>query len=141
MKSTRTLLALALAGIIALTGCASANTTSSNATSAPAPAAEEKASEIKAGTTKMLEITAELKKAIEAGDESTVVTLGPKFEEAWGPFEDKVKEKYADLYKKVEDALDPTIAGTEASPLDKDALGKFNEQLTQALTELADKEK
>ncbi len=141
MKSTRTLLALALAGIIALTGCASANTTSSNATSAPAPAAEEKATEIKAGTAKMLEITAELKKAIEAGDESTVKTLGPKLEEAWGPFEDKVKEKYADLYKKVEDALDPTIAGTEASPLDKDALGKFNDQLTQALTELADKEK
>lgn len=141
MKSTRTFLALALAGIIGLTGCASATTQSPNTASAPAPAAEEKASEIKAGTAKMLEMTAELKKAIEAGDESNVKALGPKLEEAWAPFEDKVKEKYADLYKKVEDALDPTIAGTEASPLDKAAVGKFNDQLTQALTELAEKEK
>lgn len=139
MKSTNFLLTLAVAGTFLLAGC-SQGSNNASATSAPA-AAQEKASEIKSGAEKMLEVTAELKKALDAGDEAAVKAVGMKLEEAWAPFEDKVKEKYADLYKKVEDALDPTIAGSEASPLDKEVVGKLNNQLAQALQELADKEK
>jgi iron uptake system EfeUOB component EfeO/EfeM len=138
MKRSHLIVALALVGSLSLAGCSSSSNEHAGHDSA---AQQQETSEIKAGVDKMLEVTAEIKKSVEAGDEAKVKEAGAKLEEAWGPFEDKVKEKYPDLYKKVEDALDPTIAGTEASPLDKETVGKFNDQLTQALQELADKEK
>ncbi|TRY28032.1 hypothetical protein FOI68_01335 [Brevibacillus sp. LEMMJ03] len=138
MKRSHLIVALALVGSLSLAGCSSSSNDHAGHDGA---AHQQEASEIKAGVDKMLEITAEIKKSVEAGDEAKVKEEGAKLEGAWGPFEDKVKEKYPDLYKKVEDALDPTIAGTEASPIDKETVGKLNDQLTQALQELSDKEK
>jgi len=46
-----------------------------------------------------------------------------------------------DLYEKIEKYLDPTIAGSEAKTLDKEALGNLNGQLTNALKELQKKTK
>lgn len=98
-------------------------------------------SAIKTGVTKMLSITADLKNAIDNGDEAKVKETGPQLEDAWKPFEDNVKQKYPDLYKKLEEFLDPTIAGAKSSPLDKQILGKLNGELTQVLNDLAVKEK
>jgi iron uptake system EfeUOB component EfeO/EfeM len=137
MKRFHLIVALALAGSLSLAGCGSSNDQAGHDSAAH----QHEASEIKAGVDKMLAVTAEIKKSVEAGDEAKAKEAGAKLEEAWESFEDKVKEKYPDLYKKVEDALDPTIAGTEASPLDKETVGKLNEQLTQALQELSVKEK
>jgi len=109
--------------------------TSKQGTSAQTPSA------IKTGVTKMLSITADLKTVIDAGDEAKVKVTGPQLEDAWSPFEDDVKLKYPDIYKKVEEYLDPTIAGSKASSLDKQALGTLNGELTQVLNELAAKEK
>lgn len=53
----------------------------------------------------MLSITETLNAAIDSGDEATVKTTGPQLEDAWSPFEDNVKQKYPDLYKKVEDLI------------------------------------
>lgn len=125
MKWSRILLSSVLLFTLVIAGCGTSN----------------QSSDIKAGTTQMLSVTTDLKAAIDSGDEAKVKALGPKLEDTWSPFEDNVKKKYPDLYKKVEDYLDPTIAGAKASPLDKQALGKLNEELTQALNELAAKEK
>jgi len=95
----------------------------------------------KTGVTKMLSITADLKTAIDADDGAKVKVTGPQLEDAWSLFEDNVKQKYPDLYKKIEEVLDPTIAGSKASPLDKQTLGTLNGELTQVLNELATKEK
>ncbi|MCH5584390.1 hypothetical protein MK805_05335 [Shimazuella sp. AN120528] len=138
MKVTYLLLTFVLVGCMGLVGCStSTNPTSTTQT----PVKEESAVKIKTGTTKMLDITADLKKAMDAGDQAKVKSYGPKLEEAWSSFEDKVKVKYPELYTKIEDALDPTIAGTEANPLDKAAVSKLNDQLTDALNELVSKEK
>lgn len=150
MKANKTFLAITLVSGLALMGCGANN-------AAPAPQNQqqpakqetpkqettkpEAKADIKSGVTKMLGITADLKKAIDAGDEAKVKTTGPQLEDVWASFEDNVKDKYPNIYKKVEDSLDPTIAGSKASPLNKEALGKLNDQLTQALNELASKEK
>ncbi|TGE30960.1 hypothetical protein [Desulfosporosinus sp. Sb-LF] len=156
MKSSRIILTLTLVislGIIA--GCGANNTTPTTpSTSTQATKTDQTTSQdtskqgtstqtpsvIKTGVAKMLSITADLKTAIDAGDEAKVKVTGPQLEDAWKPFEDDAKQKYPDLYKRVEESLDPTIACSKASPLDKQILGKLNENLTQALNELAAKE-
>jgi iron uptake system EfeUOB component EfeO/EfeM len=97
--------------------------------------------EIKAGVSEMLETTAQLKQAIEAGDQAKVKELGPKLEETWSSFEDGVKPRYGELYEKLEKPLNPEVAGSQVSPLDKETLEKLNNELTQALNELMKKAK
>lgn len=156
MKLSRIILASTLVvGLTVIAGCGANNPTSpspsSNTQTAPTnqttpqdtskpDASTQTPSTIKTGVTKMLTITTELKSAIDAGDEAKVKVIGPQLEDAWSPFEDVVKQKYPDNYKKVEDFLDPTIAGSKASPLDKQTLGTLNDNLTKALNDLAAKE-
>ncbi|MHB1407456.1 MAG: hypothetical protein ACYCV0_17930 [Desulfitobacteriaceae bacterium] len=145
MKLSRIILASALViSLAAIAGCstqASKPEQTASQDTSKQEVSKQNPSVIHAGATKMLSITADLKKAITDGNEAKVKATGPQLEDAWIPFEDDVKQKYPDLYKKVEEFLDPTIAGAKASPLDKQALGKLNGELTQALTELASKEK
>lgn len=142
MKLSHIILVSALVISFGIAGCGAtkldqttSQDTSKQGTSTQTPSA------IKTGVTKMLSITAELKTAIDAGDEAKVKASGPQLEDAWSPFEDNAKQKYPDLYKKVEEFLDPTIAGSKVSPLDKQALGTLNGELTKVLNELAAKEK
>lgn len=123
---------------ISLVACST--DTNSPAATKQAPVTDQ-VSNIQTGTNKMLDVTAEIDRALSANDEAKLKTLGPKLEDTWSQYEDHVKGKYADLYKKVEDALYPTIAGTQANPVDKDAVGKLNDQLKQALNELVAKAK
>jgi len=156
MKLSRIIITSTL--VISLAGIAGCGANNSTPTALSSPAQATKANQttsqviakqgtstqtpsaIKTGVTKMLSITTDLKTAIDAGDEAKVKVTGPQLEDAWSPFEDDVKLKYPDIYKKVEGYLDPTIAGSKASPLDKQALGTLNGELTQVLNELAAKE-
>ncbi len=98
-------------------------------------------SKVSEGVNKMLDTTEQLSKAIDSGDQAKVKEVGPKLEDQWSSFEDDVKKDDKELYEKIEKYLDPTIAGSEAATLDKEALGTLNDQLTDALKELADKTK
>ncbi|MDM5248431.1 MULTISPECIES: hypothetical protein [unclassified Lysinibacillus] len=100
-----------------------------------------KDSKVSDGVNNMLETTNQLSKAIESGDKAKVKEVGPKLEDQWKVFEDEVKKEHKDLYEKIEKYLDPTIAGSEAKTLDKQALSTLNEQLTDALKELKNKTK
>lgn len=122
-KLTSLVLAFGLGGSLLLAGCNSAN------------------NKVSEGVKNMLDTTEQLSKAIDNGDQAKVKEVGPKLENQWSSFEDDVKKDNKDLYEKIEKYLDPTIAGSEASELDKDSLKKLNNQLTDALTELANKTK
>lgn len=145
MKKMGILLVLSLAGAIALSGCGSNNGANTQQPAAQQPAAQQPAqttapaTDMKTGVANMLTVTSDLNKAIEAGDEAKVKELGPKLEDAWRPFEDGVKDKFPQDYETIEKALDPTIAGSQVSPLDKETLKKLNDQLTAALNDLAKK--
>jgi hypothetical protein len=65
-----------------------------------------------------------------------VKELGPKLEEVWKIFEDGVQPRNADLYANIEKSLNPEVAGSQKSPMDKSVLGQLNDGLTQALNEL-----
>ncbi|MGE7941761.1 hypothetical protein ACQKNB_06700 [Lysinibacillus xylanilyticus] len=124
MKKLMTLvLAIGLGCTLFLAGCSS------------------KDSKVTDGVNKMMETTDQLSKAIESGDQAKVKEVGPKLEDQWKVFEDEVKKDHKDLYEKIEKYLDPTIAGSEADTLDKEALGTLNDQLTDALKELKNKTK
>jgi iron uptake system EfeUOB component EfeO/EfeM len=115
-------LSLTLASVFVLAGCGANN-------------------KVQDGTNKMLDTTAQLSKAIDSGDQAKLKETGPKLEEQWSSFEDEVKKENKPLYDKIEKYLDPTIAGTEAATLDKQALSSLNNNLTAALKELAAKTK
>lgn len=117
-KLTSMVLTIGLGSALLLAGCSSSD------------------SKVSDGVNKMLETTAELSKAIDSGDQAKVKEVGPTLEDQWSSFEDDVKKDNKDLYEKIEKYLDPTIAGSEAATLDKEALGTLNEQLTDALKEL-----
>jgi iron uptake system EfeUOB component EfeO/EfeM len=122
-KLTSMILAIGLGSALVLAGCSSTD------------------SKVSDGVNKMLDTTEQLSKAIDSGDQAKVKEVGPKLEDQWSTFEDDVKKDNKDLYQKIEKYLDPTIAGSEASELNKDALSTLNDQLTAALKELADKTK
>jgi iron uptake system EfeUOB component EfeO/EfeM len=122
-KITSMFLAIGLGGSLILAGCSSEN------------------SKVSDGVNKMLDTTEELSKAIDSGDQAKVKKVGPQLEDQWSSFEDDVKKDNKDLYEKIETYLDPTIAGSEAATLDKEALGNLNGQLTDALKELDEKTK
>jgi iron uptake system EfeUOB component EfeO/EfeM len=154
MKLAHSLVILSLVGTLALYGCGTSTTTSSsndngNRAQTTQSASQEKtassdktdasSSDIKAGVNKMLSIAKDLKKQIEAGDKANIKVTGPQLEDAWHSFEDSVKAKYPDIYEGVEKSLDPTVAGSKASPLDKQTLAKLDDQLIQALNDLVGK--
>jgi iron uptake system EfeUOB component EfeO/EfeM len=122
-KLTSMILAIGLGSALVLAGCSSTD------------------SKVSDGVNKMLDTTEQLSKAIDSGDQAKVKEVGPKLEDQWSTFEDDVKKDNKDLYQKIEKYLDPTIAGSEASELNKDALNTLNDQLTAALKELAAKTK
>ncbi len=122
-KLSSMVLAIGLGSALVLAGCSSD---------------DNKVSE---GVNKMLDTTGQLSKAIDSSDQAKVKEVGPKLEDQWSSFEDDVKKDNKDLYEKIEKYLDPTIAGSEAAALDKEALGELNDQLTDALKELENKTK
>ena len=122
-KLTSMVVAFGLGSALFLAGCSSTD------------------SKVSDGVNEMLETTGQLSKAIDSGDQAKVKEVGPKLEDQWSSFEDDVKKDNKDLYEKIEKYLDPTIAGSEADTLDKEALSTLNDQLSDALKELADKTK
>jgi len=123
IKITSLVLAIGLGSALVLAGCGSTD------------------QKVTDGVHKMLNTTEELSKAIDSGDQAKVKEVGPQLEDQWSSFEDDVKKDNKDLYEKIETYLDPTIAGSEAAMLDKEALGNLNGQLTDALKELDEKTK
>ena len=112
---------IGLGGSLILAGCSSDN------------------SKVSDGVTQMLDTTEQLSKAIDSGDQAKVKEVGPQLEDQWSSFEDDVKKDNKESYEKIEKYLDPTIAGSEAATLDKEALGSLNDQLAGALKELDEK--
>jgi iron uptake system EfeUOB component EfeO/EfeM len=117
-KITSMVLSIGLGSALILAGCSSTEKTISD------------------GVNNMLDTTEQLSKAIDSGDQAKVKEVGPKLEDQWSSFEDDVKKENKDLYEKVEKYLDPTIAGSEAETLDKEALATLNNQLNDSLKEL-----
>ncbi|WP_051317218.1 hypothetical protein [Ectobacillus panaciterrae] len=149
MKLVNTIAALAMTGTLALAGCSSANHSASSASttsktedqSNSQSSSKEKptTTNVKDGVSALLHDAKQLKKGIDANDESKIKENGPKLEESWKTFEDGVKSQYPDQYAQVEKYLDPIVAGSKASTIDKETLSKLNNQLIDVLYQLSQK--
>ena len=78
--------------------------------------------DIKGGATKMKVTLAEVKKAVEAGDQATAKAKADALEEDWGKFEDAVKAKDKAMYADIEDPLAVIGAGTKKAQMDQKAI-------------------
>lgn len=117
---------------VGLTGCAATGTHSLTKTQ-KAPLT------IKQGSAALLSTANQIKQAIEESNTQKVQQLGPKLEKEWSVYEDQVKAAYPDLYEKVESDLDPAVAGTKASTLDKKTLEPLIVHLMDTVKELEKK--
>lgn len=92
--------------------------------------------QVKAGATKLFGLTNDMKAAIDAGDEAKIKEIGPKLEEVWSTFEDGVKSRDAALYAEIEKNLNPEVAGSQSTLVDKQNLASLNDNLAKAMTKL-----
>ncbi|WP_416829330.1 hypothetical protein [Ectobacillus polymachus] len=140
MKLINTIAVVAITGTLALTGCSStnqsSNTSATKTSTQSTSGGQTSATNVKDGVASLLHTANQLDKAIQAGDEATIKKTGPQLEENWKTFEDNVKSQYPDQYTEIEKYLNPEVAGSGASSLDKEALKKLNDQLTQTLHDL-----
>lgn len=120
--------------LIGLMGCGNTNP------SEPTKKAAKTVS-ITEGSNTLLDTAKQVKKAIEAGNKSDVQRLGPKLEDNWSVYEDQVKSSDPDLYEKVEKYLNPAVAGSKASNLDKATLEPLVDHLIATVQELENKAK
>lgn len=145
MKTMTSLVTLALLATLTLTACGAKTTTADKpavtATNTAQSAADKSPTDadIKDGTAKLLKTAKQLNKEVTAGDEAKVKEYGPKLEEAWSAFEEGIKPKYPDIYEQVEKNLNPAVAATKASQIDKDVILKLDNQLIEVLYDLSQK--
>ncbi|WCK53284.1 hypothetical protein PP175_18030 [Aneurinibacillus sp. Ricciae_BoGa-3] len=148
MKIVNKIAAFVILTSIALTGCSSANnatqstpnsTSQSNSNAnqeTPSKETTPTTTNVKDGVSSLLNVANQLKKDFQSGDATKIKENAPKLEETWKTFEDGVKPKYPDQYAAIEKYLNPIFAGSKMNPIDKNTLGKLNDQLIQTLDEL-----
>lgn len=107
-------------------------------TAQSAPEAMPSDDQIKDGAAKLLQTAKELREAAIAGDEVKLKAYGPELEENWSKIEDGIKPQYPKFYEQVEKYLNPAVAGTQASAIDKDAILQLDDQLIQVLNDLVE---
>ncbi|MCQ6282198.1 multicopper oxidase family protein [Bacillus sp. EB600] len=134
-KTVGKLLALAIIGTVALSGCSAVNSSVSKNVNSSATAEANAQNGIKGDITKLLSAANELKKEVSSGDGTNIKGAGTKLEDTWSSIEDSVKPKHPDLYENVEKYLNPTVAGSKAAPPDKQAIATLDNQLIQVLNE------
>lgn len=134
MKRMYALAVVVLVGMLTVVGCNQGMSTEKTALKQKAAVVD-----VAGGVHKMLSITKDLKAQLDAGDAAKVKVTAPQLEEAWASFEDGVKAKYPNDYQEVEKSLDPLVTGAKVNPSDKATLTQLNDQLTQALSNLAKK--
>ena len=145
-SKTITLVAIfSILSMLALTGCGSKGATVDKQEATTAKTAQVDTNKIpsdgavKEGVAKLFKDAKQLNKAAIAGDEVKIKEYGPKLEESWSKIEDGIKPKYPEIYDQIEKSLNPIVAGTKSSAIDKDAILKLDNQLIQVLNDLSQK--
>lgn len=133
-----TLVVMTFGLTLVLTGCG--NNKQDNQNEAGKNSTESaNSSSVKDGIKELLASTQDLKNAIQDGDTDKVKKIGSSLEDIWASFEDEVKPVYPDSYEEIEKYLDPAIAGSNVTPIDKDTLLPLVDSLMKATQDLSAK--
>ncbi|BCJ85708.1 putative iron uptake system component EfeM [Effusibacillus dendaii] len=138
MRKLTTMVALTIITSSALTGCGTTSNPEEKSVKSVASSSSETAasSQVKEGAEKLLSLTSEFRKNLDAGDAGKIKDLGSKLKETWSAFEEQVRPDYPAQYTSVEQYLEPLIAGSSKSPYDKEVLSKLNDSLILAINDL-----
>ncbi|OOM10372.1 hypothetical protein [Clostridium saccharobutylicum] len=143
MKSVRKLLLAAVLGTaITVTGCGVQKTEQTKSTDSTAQTAsqETKAFTMNDASNNMRNILKDMKTQVSNNEEDKVSEGGTKLEDSWKEFEDKfeddLKDKYLDLYVKIEDPLEVIEAASKVKPLDTKVLDESIDKLDAELVKL-----
>ncbi|GKU27588.1 hypothetical protein CFOLD11_44150 [Clostridium folliculivorans] len=142
MKSAKKLLLLiALGSSISLLGCTAQKSQATDSVSKPqvTAAANQELSVDKAASD-MRDIVKNIKDEIANKEDDKVAESSTKLQDSWKTFEDKfeedLKDKYLDLYVKIEDPLGIIEAAAKVKPLDTKVLNKSLDNLDTQLAKL-----
>jgi hypothetical protein len=143
MKSVRNLLLAAVLGTaITVTGCGVQKTEQAKPAESTAQTAsqETKAFTMNDESNNMRNILKDMKTQVANNEEDKVSEGGTKLEDSWKEFEDKfeddLKDKYLDLYVKIEDPLEVIEAASKVKPLDTKVLNESIDKLDAELVKL-----
>lgn len=143
MKSVRNVLLAAVLGTtITVTGCGVQKTeqTKPAESTAQTAAQETKAFTMNDASNNMRNILKDMKTQVSNKEEDKVSEGGTKLEDSWKEFEEKfeedLKDKYLDLYVKIEDPLEVIEAASKVKPLDTKVLNESIDKLDGELVKL-----
>jgi predicted Holliday junction resolvase-like endonuclease len=143
MKSARNLLIIAALGTaITVTGCGVQKTDQAKSAQSTAQTAaqETKTFTMNDASNNMRNILKDMKTQVSNNEEGKVSEGGTKLEDSWKEFEDKfeddLKDKYLDLYVKIEDPLEVIEAASKVKPLDAKVLNESIDKLDVELVKL-----
>lgn len=143
MKSLRKLLFIATLGMaITMTGCGIQKTQQNNSSKSTEQTSGQEKKELTMNdrSNDMRDILKEMKVQVSKNQEDKVSEGGTKLEESWKEFEEKfeddLKDKYLDLYVKIEDPLEVIEAASKVKPLDSKVLNKSIDKLDGELAKL-----
>jgi hypothetical protein len=147
MKSVRNLILIASLGMaITVTGCGVQKTQQINSTenTAKTTTQETKTFTMNDASNNMRDILKDMKVQVSSNKEDKVGEGGKKLEESWKEFEDKfeedLKDKYLDLYVKIEDPLEIIEAASKVKPLDTKVLNTSIDKLDEELVKLQNRD-
>jgi hypothetical protein len=147
MKSVRILILIASLGMaITVTGCGVQKTQQINSTenTAKTTTQETKTFTMNDASNNMRDILKDMKVQVSSNKEDKVGEGGTKLEESWKEFEDKfeedLKDKYLDLYVKIEDPLEIIEAASKVKPLDTKVLNTSIDKLDEELVKLQNRD-
>lgn len=135
MKSIRNLLIIATLGTaITVTGCGIQKSNQPTSTENTQTAAQEKKEfTMNDASNNMRAILKDMKVQVSNNQEDKVSEGGTKLKDSWKEFEDKfeedLKDKYLDLYVKIEDPLEVIEAASKVKPLDTKVLNESIDKL------------
>jgi len=143
MKSVRNLLIIAALGTaITVTGCGVQKTeqTKSTENTTQTASQETKAFTMNDASNNMRNILKDMKTQVSNNEEDKVSEGGTKLEDSWKEFEEKfeedLKDRYLDLYVKIEDPLEVIEAASKVKPLDTKVLNESIDKLDAELVKL-----
>lgn len=143
MKSVRNLLVAAVLGaVLTVTGCGVQKTEQTKLADSTAQTASKKVKTftMNDASNNMRNILKDMKTQVSNNKEDKVSEGGTKLQESWKEFEDKfeedLKDKYLDLYVKIEDPLEVIEAASKVKPLDRKVLNESIDKLDEELVKL-----
>ncbi|MBU3107702.1 hypothetical protein [Clostridium gasigenes] len=142
MKSLKTLIiTITLGTTLLLAGCGVQKSEQADPETNPQTTAEEKKPlSIDDASQNMRNLLKDMKTQLANKEEAKISEGGTQLEETWKQFEDKfeddLKDKYLDLYVKIEDPLEIIEAGAKVKPLDTNVLNTSIDKLDKELVEL-----